>query len=135
MLAVRSVSSLSTTTATLGGVSLTVELATTSAAQQLGLGGRTNLPANHAMLFIFKTPGYYGFWMKDTLIPLDMFWLDGSSTVVSFKEDIQPDTYPEVFYPEVPARYVLETNAGFAVAHGIATGTSFILKNSPSVSR
>lgn len=117
--------------ASFGGVSLTLEYATTSSERELGLGGRSGLADDHAMLFVFSTPDRYGFWMKDTLIPLDMFWLDDQGRVVWKEENVATSTYPTVFYPPVPVRYVLETNAGFAKAHGVATGTPLILQSWP----
>ena len=119
------------TTAEFGGVSLKLELATTTAAQEQGLGGRTSLPPDYGMLFVFSQDGEYGFWMKDTLVPLDMYWLDAQGHVVWMEENVATDTYPTAFYPESPARYVLETAAGFGAAHNIATGTQLGLHNSP----
>ncbi len=121
-------------TGNFGGVSLKVEFATTTIAREKGLGGRKSIPDNYGMLFVFPKDDYYGFWMKDTLVPLDMFWLDDKGHVISVAEDVEPSTYPNVFYPLAPARYVLETVAGFARRHGIATGTPLILQNWPSVS-
>ena len=57
-----------------GGVSLRIDYATTQAERELGLGGRTSVPDNYGMLFAFPTDDYYGFWIKDMLVPLDMFW-------------------------------------------------------------
>ncbi len=123
------------TTGTFAGVSLRIELATTTAAQERGLGGRTNVPVGYGMLFVFPKSGFYGFWMKDTLVPLDMFWLDGQGHVVYQARDVATSTYPNVFFPSAPAKYVLETAAGFARAHTLATGTPLLLKDSPSVSK
>lgn len=117
-----------------GGVSLRIEYATTEAAREKGLGGRTSIPNNYGMLFVFPKDAYYGFWMKDTLVPLDIFWLDDKGHVVSIAQDVATSTYPDVFYPSASARYVLETAAGFAEAHTIATGTPLLLKNLPNVS-
>ena len=86
------------------------------------------------MLFVFANDDKYGFWMKDMLVPLDIFWLDSDGHVVSIIKDVATSTYPNVFYPPEPARYVLETAAGFARAHAIKTGTLLRLKNVPSVS-
>jgi uncharacterized membrane protein (UPF0127 family) len=72
--------------------------------------------------------------MKDTLMPLDIFWLDAEGHVVSLREDVATSSYPNVFYPSAPARYVLETVAGFAREHDIKTGTPLQLKNFPTVS-
>lgn len=120
---------------TFGGVSLNIELATTSQAQLKGLGSRTSIPEAYGMLFVFPKDDYYGFWMKDTLIPLDMFWLDAKGQVVSIKQNALPKSYPTAFYPSVPARYVLETRAGFALLHGIATGTPLLLQSWSTVSK
>lgn len=117
-----------------GGVSLRIEYTTTETERERGLSGRTEIPENYGMLFVFPKDDYYGFWMKDTLVPIDIFWLDSKGHVVSFVPKVATSTYPNVFYPIEPARYVLETAAGFALTHGIATGTPLLLKNLPRVS-
>lgn len=116
-----------------GGVSLRIELATTTAAREMGLGGRQSIPDGYGMLFVFPKSDRYGFWMKDMQVPIDIFWLDDKGQVVSIAADVAPATYPNVFYPSAPAQYVLETRAGFAADHGIATGTPLRLKNFPTV--
>lgn len=122
-------------TAEFGGVSLRLDYATTTATREKGLGGRASLPDDYGMLFVFPKDDRYGFWMKDTIVPLDMFWLDDKGQVVYIAEDVAPSSYPNVFYPTQPARYVLETAAGFARTHGIATGTPLLLKSFPIVSQ
>lgn len=119
---------------TFAGVSLRIELATTTVEKERGLGGRTSVPKGYGMLFVFPKDGFYGFWMKDTLVPLDMFWLDDQGRVVSVAREVATTTYPHVFYPAAPARYVLETAAGFARGHQVATGTPLRLKNLPAIS-
>lgn len=121
-------------TATFGGVSLRLDYATTTASRELGLGNRMSVPDDYGMLFVFPKDGLYGFWMKDTLVPLDMFWLDAQGHVVFISENVATSSYPNVFYPTRPARYVLETAAGFARAHFIVTGTPLLLNNFPIVS-
>lgn len=111
-----------------GGVSLRLELATTTTARELGLGGRTSLPSDYGMLFVFPKADRYGFWMKDTLVSLDIFWLDTQGQVIWMAQDVQPNSYPNVFYPSSSAISVLETNAGFAALHAIATGTPLVLQ-------
>ena len=118
-----------------GGVSLRIEVATTSAAQERGLGGRESLPSDYGMLFVFAKDDKYGFWMKDMLVPIDIFWLDAQGQVVSISREVAPSSYPNVFYPSAPARYVLETVSGFAQTHSIVTGTPLYLKNFPDVSK
>jgi len=116
-----------------GGVSLTIDYATTEAERERGLGGRKSIPQDYGMLFIFPVEGRYGFWMKDTLVPLDIFWLDDKRQVISMSLNVATSTYPDVFYPVSPVKYVLETAAGFAKMHAIATGTVLHLRNPKSV--
>lgn len=116
-----------------GGVSLSLDYATTTAARELGLGGRKSVPDDYGMLFVFLKDDEYGFWMKDMLVPIDVFWLDDKGQVVYIAEDVATSTYPSVFYPSAPARYVLETGAGFARAHSILKGTPLLLKSFPTV--
>lgn len=121
-------------TADLGGVSLRIDYATTSTAREKGLGGRTSIPTNYGMLFVFPEDDYFGFWMKDMLVPIDIFWLDNKGQVVSISYNVATTSYPNVFYPPAPVRYVLETAAGFAREHAIEIGTPLLLKNFPIVS-
>lgn len=121
-------------TAEFGGVSLRIEYATTPEARERGLGGRNEMPDDYGMLFVFPKDGLHGFWMKDTLVPLDIFWLDAKGHVIYIAAEVATSSYPDVLYPATPARYVLETVAGFARARGIATGTPLLLKNFPNVS-
>jgi len=118
-----------------GGVSLKIDYATSEAEREQGLGGLVNVPDDYGMLFVFPRDDYYGFWMKDMLVPIDIFWLDVQGQVVSSAQDVATSTFPNVFYPSAPARYVLETIAGFARTHGVATGTPLLLKNIPTVSK
>ena len=121
-------------TAEFGGVSLRIEYATSTEGWERGLGGRASIPNDYGMLFVFQKNDKYGIWMKDMLVPIDIFWLNDQGQVVSIAQSVATSTYPNVFYPTGPARYVLETAAGFANEHGIATGTSLLLKNLQSVS-
>ena len=115
------------------GVSLKLDYATTPAARERGLGWRTNVSDDYGMLFVFPKDDTYGFWMKDTLVSLDIFWLDDKGRVIFIASDVATSTFPHVFYPSAPARYVLETAAGFARAYAVATGTPLLLKNFPTV--
>ncbi len=99
------------------------QIADTPAAQALGLGGRAGISANAAMLFVFSESERYGFWMKDMRFSIDMIWLDENKNVVFIKDNVSPATFPEVFMPNAPARYVLEVNAGFAKENGVKIGS------------
>ena len=100
------------------------ELAATEAEREHGLMQRTFLGATDGMLFVFDAPGLHAFWMKDTLIPLDMLWLDASGKVVSIAESVPPCKTPEcpTYPPKAAASYVLEVNAGFAKKHAVRVG-------------
>lgn len=90
------------------------EVVTTLAAQAQGLGGRTDVPHDYGMLFVFKQDDRYGFWMKDMLVPIDIIWLSDTGAILGTLDSVSPATYPNVFYPPEPVRYVLETRAGEA---------------------
>jgi YVTN family beta-propeller protein len=90
-----------------------------------GLMFRKHLPWNAGMLFAFDDEEPRGFWMKNTLIPLDMIYVDSSSKIIDIKENVPPckqeeecPTYPS----KEPAQYVLEVNAGFVEEKGVKIG-------------
>jgi len=121
------------TTGTFGDMSLKVEIVRTEAERERGLSGRESVSGDYGMLFVFSSSDIYGFWMKDMMVPIDIFWLDPQGHVVSIAKEVATSTYPNVFYPSAPVRYVLETAAGFANLHNIATGTPLNLQSWPAV--
>jgi uncharacterized protein len=91
-----------------------IELASTAAEMALGLMHRTHLEADRGMLFIFSESTIHPFWMKNTLIPLDMIWMDHARRVVHIEEVVPPctaDPCPR-YTPSHESLYVLELNAG-----------------------
>ena len=108
----------------IGSTTVLAEVADTPALREKGLGGRASLEDGKGMWFVFEADGLWAFWMKDTLIPLDMLWADAGGTIVHIAHDVRPDSYPEAFATPVPARYVLEVPGGWARAHAIAEGNS-----------
>lgn len=96
-----------------------------------GLMFRKHLPWNAGMLFAFDDEGTRRFWMKNTLIPLDMVFFDSSSKIIDIKENVPPckqeecPTYPS----KEPAQYVLEVNAGFVQEKGIKIGDRLVTLN------
>ena len=101
-----------------------VELATTPKDQALGLMFRESMEDDQGMLFIFPTEARRSFWMKNTRIPLDIFYFDSELRLVSVSENTPPcrvercPSYPS----DGPARYVLELNAGKAQELGVKPG-------------
>jgi len=109
---------------TLRGQRFTVEVATDDASRAHGLMDRTFMPADHGMLFVFPDDAVRTFWMKDTLIPLDMLFFDARRRVVTVLHDVPPcKADPCPIYPSTqPARYVLELNGGVAAKLGARRG-------------
>jgi len=106
------------------GVRITLELAITPQEHEQGLMFRPRMAKTRGMLFLFKRPSLPSFWMKNTIIPLDIVFLDSAGVVVYVASDAQPcyaDPCPE-FRPTAPTRAVLEVNAGTARSHGIVPG-------------
>ncbi len=103
---------------------INAELAETPEKRRQGLMYREQLGAGEGMLFVFETEAVYGFWMKNTLIPLDIIWLDSSKKVVHIETAVPCTTERCISYtPSAAALYVVEANAGFAEENGIEIGT------------
>jgi uncharacterized membrane protein (UPF0127 family) len=101
---------------------MTLLVASTRAEQEHGLSDVPYLASTTGMLFVFDKPDDYGFWMKDMEFPLDIIWLDQSFKIIHIEHDLSPSTYPNVFYPGSPAKYVIEVNAGIAQKFSLAIG-------------
>jgi len=98
-----------------------VELAETPDTRELGLMYRNHLDDSAGMLFIFPSAGTQQFWMKNTVIPLDMLFADSEGKVLGIVANAQP--YSEALLGGFPGtEYVLEVNGGFAATHHIAVG-------------
>lgn len=105
----------------IGGSKLILEAAETSAAQELGLGGRDSLAPDAGMIFPFASPGRPGFWMKGMRFPLDFIYVRGSE-IVELKEGVQTTPLPTPFFPAEDADAVIEVNAGWIAAHAVRVG-------------
>jgi hypothetical protein len=114
-----------------GNVNFIVEIADTDAKRQEGLMFREELDQNFGMWFVFDKEQELSFWMKNTLIPLDMIFVDDEFYVVDIVKNAQPcksdpcSTYPA----DRPARYVLEINGGLSDLMGIEEGDSVEVTN------
>jgi hypothetical protein len=102
-------------------VRLTVEIAAKDSERQKGLMFRTQLGDDEGMIFLFSTERYNSFWMHNTLIPLDMFFIDSDWNVVGVVENAAPQT-DDPRRVDKMSRYVLEVKAGFAARHGLGAG-------------
>jgi hypothetical protein len=106
------------------GASFKVELAISPAERIRGLMGRKTLEAGRGMLFVFSLIEKQSFWMKNTLIPLDLVFLDSDYLVVDIKKNFLPcrSDFCEIYFSAAPAKYVLEINAGLVDEKGISIG-------------
>jgi uncharacterized membrane protein (UPF0127 family) len=108
----------------LKGQRFTVELAETSDKQALGMMFRDHLEDDHGMLFLFPVESRRSFWMKNTRIPLDIFYFDASRQLLNVAENARPcrsRSCPR-YLSEGPAKYVLELNGGKAAELGVLPG-------------
>ncbi|MGE0472211.1 MAG: DUF192 domain-containing protein [Nitrospirales bacterium] len=113
------------------GVSLSVEIAETVDKRSQGLMFRQSLEADEGMLFIFPEMGYWTFWMKNTLIPLDILWMDESGKILHVEPHVpictkKDDSCPR-YYSTRESRFVLEIQAGRAKELGLTPGTHLSL--------
>ena len=83
------------------------------------------------MIFLFPQAGEYPFWMKNTLIPLDMIFIAKDLTIAGIVENAEPrtETLREV---AAPSLYVLEVNGGYSAAHKLTAGAKVRFDGIPS---
>ena len=104
----------------LGGVVIRAEVANTDTTRQTGMMFRTRMGKNEGMLFVFESPGYYAMWMRNTLIPLSVAYLDAQGVIVSIHEmSAQTENAHQAAGPVI---YALEMNANWFTQHKIAAG-------------
>ena len=99
---------------------LKVEVAVTEEQRNQGLMFRKSLGRDDGMLFIFDDPGYYAMWMKNTLIPLSVAFVDAQGTILNIL-DMEPQTL-DSHGAAGPAVYAIETNVGWFTAHKVKAG-------------
>lgn len=100
---------------TIGDKKYKVEIADTPEKQEKGLMGRASLPENQGMLFIYDEPQDLSYWMKNTLISLDIIFIDDDMEVVSVKQG-QPMSEEPITEDDV--QYVLEVNSNSGIEEG-----------------
>lgn len=101
-----------------------LEIADTPKKRELWLMFRESLPETSGMLFVFENPGMHSFWMRNTLIPLDILWLDGENKVIDLISATPCKEMPCPSYlPSAEATQAIELNSGTAAKFGIKKGT------------
>ena len=100
-----------------------VEVVASPRAVERGLMYRTHLPVDDGMLFLMGEEDIQSFWMRNTLIPLDILFIDKGFKVVGIVENATPRTETSRTVG-LPSTYVLEVNGGWCAKNGVATGAS-----------
>lgn len=106
------------------GRSFVAEIADTPARWERGYMFRREIRDDEAMIFVFPEAGFHPFWMKNTLVALDMIWMDDAFTVIHIENAAPPcaaDPCPS-YGPVRKARYVLEVRGGVAGHEGLKIG-------------
>lgn len=99
------------------------EIANSEDTRSHGLMGRTALPGNSGMLFVFEHPDTYSMWMKNTLIPLSVAFIDEKGVILNI-EEMKPLT--ETVHPSAgPAKFALEMSGGWFAKKGVKPGDRF----------
>ena len=116
---------------TKGVFSVHAEVVADPVSRERGLMFRRNLAPEKGMLFVFPHEGIHTFWMKNTLIPLDMIFIDKSKRVVGIVHRAKPlDETP--VGPNKPSMYVVEVPGGTAEQKGIVPGARVLFQPKPS---
>ena len=97
------------------------EVAATDPNRQLGLMNRKTMPRQHGMLFVFNHENMHCMWMRNTLLPLSVAFVDANGVIINI-EDMKPQT-EDNHCAKQPARYALEMNLGWFAQRGIKPGT------------
>lgn len=104
----------------IGNKTFNLEVADNYESRKTGLMHRKSMPPDHGMIFVFAEEQPLGFWMKNTLIPLDVIYLDAKGKVVSVKKLEPLDLTP--VSSDGPAKYAIEINRGAAAEAGVKAG-------------
>jgi len=108
----------------IGTKRIVVEVAANEAARAYGLMFRESMPRDHGMLFVFKEASQVCFWMKNTLIPLTIAFIDANANIINLA-DMEPQSL-DTHCALGPAQYALEMNRGWFAQNRIAPGTKVL---------
>lgn len=100
------------------------EVAATPETRTTGLMNRKSLAPNHGMLFVFEQANVQCFWMRNTLIPLSIAYLDSDGTIVNIAE-MSPQS-DQSHCSQKPVRFALEMDQGWFTARGMSAGKKIL---------
>lgn len=111
-------------------IKIRAEVADTQEKREMGLMLRESLKENSGMFFVFDNEATYNFWMKNTLIPLDIIFISKEFNIVEiiYAEPCEEEPC-ESYKTSEPAKYVLEVNGKFTERNGIAAGNKVTIKS------
>ncbi|MCH8003072.1 MAG: DUF192 domain-containing protein [Nanoarchaeota archaeon] len=111
-----------------GNIIVNVEIADSLEERSSGLMFREFLDENSGMLFVFDDEDYYSFWMKNTLIPLDIIFISENLEIVDiiYAEPCREDSCKS-YKPIKPAKYVLEVNGNFTIKNDVKIGNKIVI--------
>ena len=113
-----------------GEVAVNVEVVATEAKIERGLMYRQAMALDAGMLFMLGRERDWAFWMRNTLIPLDMLFIAKDKTVAGIVENAEPRT-ETLRQVGKPSFYVLEVNGGWSKSHGVTAGAKVRFENVP----
>ena len=109
-------------------IKINAEIADDNDEKAKGLMFREELDENYGMFFVFDDERELTFWMKNTLIPLDMIFIDGNLQIADIKNAVPCRKDPcELYKSSKPAKYVLEVNSGFSTRNNVKIGNKIVL--------
>lgn len=100
---------------------INIEVADNDAEREQGLMYRDSMPENAGMLFLMESEEIQAFWMKNTILSLDIMYADANRRIVSIHKNCKPYSLDQIVSAK-PALYVVEVNAGYTAKHGIKVG-------------
>ncbi|WGK63687.1 DUF192 domain-containing protein [Croceiramulus getboli] len=106
---------------------LKIEIADNDYETETGLMHRTQMQDDQGMLFVFEDERPHSFYMKNTLIPLDIIWIGADQVIKNISENAQPMDETSIF-SEADVQYVLEVNAGLVEQWGLEIGDQIVWK-------
>ncbi|MEA1909701.1 MAG: DUF192 domain-containing protein [Patescibacteria group bacterium] len=104
---------------------INIGIADTEEERTQGLAGVSNMLSSEGMWFVFEKESYYAFWMRGTLVNLDIIWLDKNMKIVDMRHNLEPAgevAAPSTYKNTRPARYVLELLGGEAKSNRLKIG-------------
>lgn len=98
-----------------------IDIASSHLEKSMGLMYIENIPENYGLLFVYKKPQEVGIWMKNTLISLDILWIDKSYKIVHIETNTLPNS-TQIMRPKIKVNYVLEVISGTVKKYNIDVG-------------